>query len=215
MNHIQTSLTPYKSYPFHPTIYASLSNPTYNHPITSYPTTTPPQLHSQTIPSPSPITTVPPPQAVEPLPTPPPIHEDHAVQMDMEENLVSTPLPPQQIRPEDHFESQLRDIDSSIELLPPHYGDITKLLEKENATTTLKTPSARGQTPALQGPRSAFGDITNKTQLTTGDPKMQSAKKSWKKLARKQGNSTGIPLDPTHTKRSFYSLDDRLIMIST
>ncbi len=84
-----------------------------------------------------------------------------------------------------------------------------KLLEKENATTTLKTPSARGQPPAMQGPRSAFGDITNKTQLTTGDPKLQSAKKSWKKLARKQGNSTGIPLDPTHTKRSFYSLDDK------
>lgn len=73
----------------------------------------------------------------------------------------------------------------------------------------VETPPVRGQTPATQGPRSAFGDITNKSQLTTGDPNMQSAKKSWKKLARKQGNSTGIPLDPTHTKRSFCSLDYR------
>ncbi len=88
-------------------------------PSQSYPTPTTPQLHSHTIPSPSPITTGPPPQAAAPLPTPPPIHEDHAVQMDIEENLVSTPSLLQQIRSDDHFKSQLRDIDSALNYYPP------------------------------------------------------------------------------------------------
>uniref|UniRef100_A0A2N9FN80 Protein kinase domain-containing protein n=1 Tax=Fagus sylvatica TaxID=28930 RepID=A0A2N9FN80_FAGSY len=74
---------------------------------------------------------------------PPPIHEDHAIQMDMEESLVNTPLLPQQIRLDDHFESQLRDIDSALNYYHPTTETITKLLDKENATTMLETPSAR------------------------------------------------------------------------
>jgi hypothetical protein len=208
--------TRYEPHPKHPSPH---TNPTHSNPpympssptppiiilTPPYPTTTPSQLPPQTISPPSPTTTLPPPQAAKPLPTPSPIHEDHVVQMDMEENLVCTPQPPQQLRPEDHFENQLRDIDSELNYYPPTTETIMKLLEKENATTL----SARGQSSPLQAPRNAFGDITNTTQLTTGNTKLQSVKKSWKKLARKPGNPTGIPLDPTHTKRSFYSLDDR------
>ena len=130
--------------------------------------------------------------------------------MEMEENLVCTSLPSQPIRHEDHFESQLRDIDSALSYYPPTTKSIMKLLEKENATTALRTPSDKGQPPAVQGPRTAFEDITNKTQLKTRDPKLQLAKKSWKKLARTQGSSAGTPLDPIHIKRSSYSLDDRI-----
>uniref|UniRef100_A0A2N9GI95 Reverse transcriptase domain-containing protein n=1 Tax=Fagus sylvatica TaxID=28930 RepID=A0A2N9GI95_FAGSY len=91
--------------------------------------------------------------------------------MEMEENLICTPLPSQPGRQEDHFESQLRDIDAALNYHPPTAESIMKLLEKENVSTA-------------QGTRTVFGDITNATQPKVREPKVQSAKKSWKKLAR-------------------------------
>jgi hypothetical protein len=117
--------------------------------------------------------------------------------MEMEENLICTPLPSQPGRQEDHFESQLRDIDSALNYHPPTTESIMKLLEKENVNM-------------IQGTRTVFGDITNATQPKLREPKVQSAKKSWKKLARTPGNFAETPLDPIHVKRSSYSLNDSI-----
>uniref|UniRef100_A0A2N9F204 Reverse transcriptase domain-containing protein n=1 Tax=Fagus sylvatica TaxID=28930 RepID=A0A2N9F204_FAGSY len=133
------------------------------------PTIYPPPI-STIFPPPSSTTSPPPPISI-PAQTQSPTQEDHAVHMEMEENLICTPLPSQPGRQEDHFESQLRDIDATLNYHPPTAESIMKLLEKENVSTS-------------QGTRTVFGDITNATQPKVREPKVQSAKKSWKKLAR-------------------------------
>ena len=159
--------------------------------------------HSPTI-YPPPITTIfpppnsttsPPPLVSIPTQTHAPTQEDHAVHMEMEENLICTPLPSQPVRQEDHFKSQLRDIDAVLNYHPPTAKSIMKLLERENVSKS-------------QGTHTVLGDITNMTQPKVREPKVQSAKKSWKKLARTPGNFADTPLDPIHVKRSSYSLND-------
>uniref|UniRef100_A0A2N9ICC4 CCHC-type domain-containing protein n=1 Tax=Fagus sylvatica TaxID=28930 RepID=A0A2N9ICC4_FAGSY len=168
-------------------------------------TSAPPLPHSLTTPSPPPSTTFPnptstiypPPQASTPIITLSPSQEDQVVHMDMEENLVCTPLPSQPARQEDHFETQLQEIDSALNLYPPTTESIKQLLDKENVNM-------------IQGPRIVFGDISNTTQVGIKKPTLHTAKRSWKKLARTQNSFAETPLDPIHSKRSSYSLNDSI-----
>ena len=118
--------------------------------------------------------------------------------MDLEENLGFISLITERIRQEQIFENQLRDIDNALNLSPPNMVSLPKPL----------TPLKSNLSPSQYTTRVALGDVTNTAVAQPKEQKAHSVKKSWKKLARAQGNSEDNPLDPVHIKKSSHSLDD-------
>jgi hypothetical protein len=172
-------------------------------PLNPIPTShTPPQTTTTTLPNP-----IPPPE-IAPTAAHTPIPVDFMTDMEVEENLVSSPYClTKPNRKENNFESQLRDIDSAIDYTPKqntchittHEGGFDAKIS--STPINVDNPPPNHESPAI------LGDITNITHPNPAGPKTQSTKRSWKKLARAQTNHEPPPHEPMQTKRNFFSLD--------
>jgi hypothetical protein len=114
--------------------------------------------------------------------------------MEDEENPGFTPVLSEPLnRGEDFFESQLREIDTAINYHPILKENIS---EKDLIPIHSSPPTTPTEPLPKYDSHAVLGDITN------SNPKMPSAKKSWKKLARAKVHYDSPILEPMQSKRT-------------
>ena len=99
------------------------------------------------------------------------------------------------------FEQELRDIDAAIGFVP--HSPVSKSTTPKNIFLS-PTPTPTSQT-IPQSPR-VFGDIINTIQPHAKITKSYPGKKSWKKLARANGDQANTQSAPLQGKRSSSSM---------
>jgi hypothetical protein len=131
---------------------------------------------------------------------------DGLINMEVEENPGFHPyFSANHTNGETIFEQELRDIDVAIGYVPHSPASKSTIPNSIFRSPTLtSTPHVIPQSPRV------FGDITNTVQTHPKTTKSYPGKKSWKKLARANGDQTNTQSGPFQGKRSSSSMEEEV-----
>ncbi len=106
-----------------------------------------------------------------------------------------------------NFEQELSDIDAAIGFVPKSPAGIPTLSASYSLPPTpIPTTHAPPKSPRV------LGDITNTVQSHPKNTKSQTGKKSWKRLARDNGEQLNTHLGITQGKRLSSSMEDEIFL---